>query len=593
MNIKRIASLYIVGLCLYIFPTIAQEKSYFFHTVAKGESLYSLAQTYNLSIEDITRLNPGSETQINIGSVLKIPQHSSSNLTKPSFHTIEAGETIYRITQMYGVTAEALLEANPGISTQNFKAGQVITIPTRTISSVTTTATTSFPTPQEPKKQSWREMHKVEKGETVFSIAKLYNITVEELLAENTDINADKLKKGTFLFIPDKQQKKASAQTIVVATPSNEELLNKNKLVPTQYQSLNVAVLLPFMTSGYENQSEQMRMLEFYRGFLLAVDSIKSQGYSINLYTYDTKEEAGSIESILSKLEMKRMHIIFGTVGNDETNKVAAFAKANKIRFVVPFSQRVDPVFNSPYLYQINTPQSYLYSEVYEHFVRKFPQANVIFIDTPAEREKAEFVRGLKNELKKQGISYKDITLEENLKPSSLIALMNDKAKNIFIPTSGNYKTLANLMPVLITIREELPVADMALFGYPEWQTYTKDFGNNFFLLNTFFYTSFYTNNIFPDAVRYAQNFKHWYKKDLAHTFPKYGMLGFDIGYYFLKGLTKFGSSMESSLPQVQTTAIQTGFKFERVNNWGGFINKKVFFINFTPQQELIKLDFD
>ena len=44
---------------------------------------------------------------------------------------------------------------------------------------------------------------------------------------------------------------------------------------------------------------------------------------------------------------------------------------------------------------------------------------------------------------------------------------------------------------------------------------------------------------------------------------------------------------------QMMLTPIQTGFKFDRVNNWGGFINRKVFFVNFTKNYELIKLDFE
>ena len=53
------------------------------------------------------------------------------------------------------------------------------------------------------------------------------------------------------------------------------------------------------------------------------------------------------------------------------------------------------------------------------------------------------------------------------------------------------------------------------------------------------------------------------------------------------------GSNFEESMNQMQVTPIQTGFKFERVNNWGGFINRKVFFVNFTKNYELIKLDFE
>ena len=79
----------------------------------------------------------------------------------------------------------------------------------------------------------------------------------------------------------------------------------------------------------------------------------------------------------------------------------------------------------------------------------------------------------------------------------------------------------------------------------------------------------------------------------MANTFPKYGMLGFDTAYFFLKGLNDYGSNFEDQVKQMQVTPIQTGFKFDRVNNWGGFINRKVFFVHFTKNYELIKLDFE
>jgi hypothetical protein len=70
-------------------------------------------------------------------------------------------------------------------------------------------------------------------------------------------------------------------------------------------------------------------------------------------------------------------------------------------------------------------------------------------------------------------------------------------------------------------------------------------------------------------------------------------MLGYDTGYYFLLAASKYGKNMADNINNVTFTPIQTGFKFERVNNWGGFINRKVFFVNFTKNFELIKLDFE
>ena len=139
----------------------------------------------------------------------------------------------------------------------------------------------------------------------------------------------------------------------------------------------------------------------------------------------------------------------------------------------------------------------------------------------------------------------------------------------------------------------EVPEQSIHLFGYPEWQTYTKDHLDAFFELDTYFYSSFYTNNLLPAAVHFTKSYQKWYGKDMDERYPKFGMLGFDTGYFFLKGLSNYGSEFEKDIQQLDLIPIQTGFKFQRVNNWGGFINRKVFFVHFTKNFELLKLDFD
>lgn len=78
---------------------------------------------------------------------------------------------------------------------------------------------------------------------------------------------------------------------------------------------------------------------------------------------------------------MKEMDLIVGPVNAASIAPLTDFARQNNIRLVVPFAPKVDQVFNNPLLYQVNTPQSYLYSEVYEHFLRKFGRSNVVFLD--------------------------------------------------------------------------------------------------------------------------------------------------------------------------------------------------------------------
>lgn len=573
--------------------TAQAQSGYFLHTVTKGQSLYSISTMYNVTMEDLIRLNPGCEKQIRAGESLKIPQaDSGSNQGKPTFHTIQAGETLYQLTLKYNVTVQAICTANPGLSASNFRIGQVISIPAQTaIQPAKENLSETAAQTSSEKKTDWRDMHKVERKETIFSISRQYGISEEELIAANPELKKGKLKRGSFLFIPypaSKQPAKEAEKT-PARIPSNEELFAQNKQSFKKIQNIKAAVLLPF-TEG-KNRDEQMRMVEYYEGFLMAVDSLKRQGVSVNLYTYDTKGKSDVTQSILAKEEMKNMDIIFGPAHAANVKTLAEFAEKNQTRVVVPFSPEVEQVFKNPYIYQVNTPQSYLYSEVYEHFLRKFSKANIVFLDAGTEQnEKAEFIKGMKNELKTNQVAYKHISNSDTLK---ILAAIDSTRENIFIPTSGKDLSLTRLIPQLTQIRRSYPNVDLHLFGYPEWQTYTQDYLASFYELDTYFYSSFYTNNLFPAAVRFTQEYRRWYSKDMANIFPKYGMLGFDTGYFFLKGLAQEGSQLENNLNRVQVTPIQTGFKFERVNNWGGFINRKVFFVHLTKDFELIKLDFE
>ena len=576
---------------------------HFIHTVTKGQSLYSISSMYNVSIADIVKENPGSDAGIKVGQSLKIPQNGDNQVT---FHTIQSGETLYKLSVKYGVSVERICQANPGLSAKNFRVDQVIAIPpvakSEQVSAEVVDQLPVSPAKVEKKDESLkpncRDMHRVERKETVYSICKQYGITEEELLAANPEIKNKKLKKGKFLCIPYPKETANTTtptqpQTNLDATLTDAQLFDKNKKKNEKISTIKAAVVLPFNTDGTGTRDEQVRMVEYYEGFLMAMDSLKKQGISIDLYTYDSGKTASSVNKILNKAEMKNMDIIFGPAHPEQVKPMAEFAQKHNSRLVIPFSSKGDDVFGNPAVYQINTPQSYLYSEVYEHYLRKFPNAHVIFLDAATgHTDKDDFVKGLKEELKNRQITFKELR-GENINPEGMKLAVDSLRENVIIPTSGKNVVLTKILPQLIVTSREHPNYDMKLFGYPEWQTYTDDHLANFFELNTYFYSSFYTNNLFPAAIQFTNAYRKWFSKDMVNTYPKYGMLGFDTAYFFLKGLNDYGSNFEDQVKQMQVTPIQTGFKFDRVNNWGGFINRKVFFVNFTKNYELIKLDFE
>lgn len=592
------------SVCLFLLACIcgltvnAQEnQTYILHTIEKGQSLYSIASMYGVSQADIVKMNPGSDEKIYIGHTLRIPRNTTGS-QKETFHTIEAGETLYRLTVKYNVSAKAICDANPGLSAENFRIGQVIRIPapdeTPAVSDIDNSSKTADVASEIPAavQSRCRDMHKVKRKETIYSISKEYGITEAELIEANPELKGkNKIKKGSFLCIPYPTTIANTGNAKPQTIPTNNELFSENKKEAERISTIKAAVILPFLPDA-ASRSESARMVEYYEGFLMAVDSLKRSGTSIDLYTYNSGANVNSLNDILSKNEMKNMDIIFGPLQQQQIKPLADFAKKNDIRLVIPFTSKDNTVFRNPAIYQINTPQSYLYSEVYDHFVRQFPNANVIFIEANSKtKDKADFIKGLKDELRNRSIPM--ATLDEDASVEALKSALKAGRENIFIPTSGSNLVLIKCLPQLTLLVRENPEFSIHMFGYPEWQTYTKDHLESFFELDTYFYSSFYTNDLFPAAKNFTRNYRRWYGKDMDERYPKYGMLGFDTGYFFLKGLARYGSELENNLQRMDFAPIQTGFKFQRVNNWGGFVNKKVFFVRFTKNYELVKLDFD
>ena len=109
-SIKRIFFL-LSFISVSYLSTFAQEnQSYFLHTIEKGQSLYSISSMYGVSKADIIRLNPGCEDKIYAGQAIKIPQNKTAQKGE-TFHTIQPGETLYRLTTTYKVSAKAICDA--------------------------------------------------------------------------------------------------------------------------------------------------------------------------------------------------------------------------------------------------------------------------------------------------------------------------------------------------------------------------------------------------------------------------------------------------------------------------------------------------
>ena len=602
--------IYLICLTICTLTLKAQNDNHFIHTVSKGQTLYSIARMYEVNVNDIIALNPECAQKLAIGYKLKIAQKkktaSTAENNEKCYHTIQSGETLYRLSQKYGIPAQEICVANPGLSISNFRAGEVILIPR--------TQTVQQPTaPVQPQEENTaqtdiRTTHKVEKGETVYSLARRYGITEEELLAANPQISKKKLKRKSIVAIPYSQKEiaqKAEQERIKTEKEqSNAEIFRKieeeeNKDKIKQGEALKVAVILPFMIGTY-SPTEQTRMVEYYEGFLMAVERLKEYGYSFDIHTYDSGKENNSLTPLLDSGKLDDTNIIFGALYAKHNKELAQFAKKKGIPLVIPFTSKEDEIFRNPMVYVVNTMQSYFFSEVIDHFTRKFSGANVIFIENDNNgNNKKEFVSTLKKSLDKNKLPHTSLSMElfTGQEPDylSIKAAMKSDCKNIFVPTSGSETTLSTLLaPMLLMKNDTLnKMPEFTLFGYPEWQIYANNMQSKMYEVGTYFYTSIFSHASFAETIRFQQNYTQWYSHMYQNIYPRYSMLGYDTGYYFLLAASKFGKDMADNINKINFTPIQTGFKFERVNNWGGFVNKKIYFVHYTPEYKVEKIDFD
>ncbi len=499
----------------YFEPGIfASGDDFFLHTVERGQTVYSIAGMYRVTVDDIYRLNPGSVNGIQIGSSLKIPQVSGSYY----YHTIQPKETLYSVSKLYGMKGEDIISVNPGLSVQTFTIGKTIRIP---INRVTT--------PMEGKNE---------------------------------------------------EQDKRLTNALLNQIPRSED-------IPT----IQVALLLPFGLqegNSNENISNRNRMIEYYEGILLALYDLKKKKISIDLQVHDIGNNTNAIPAILKKESMQQVHLIIGGLSDKQIKLISDFSRERNIPYVIPFTSKSDEPLNNPFVYQINTPHSYLYSKAALAFCKKYAKSNIIFFVADSSSDKMDFIKLAQEELKQKKIPYQTISYSDFFMPE-LQSLMKEDENNVIVPSDDTPETLTKLTAPLKNILELNPDRKVSLFGYPGWQVYGNDFSNDFFRLNAGFYSVFYADPTSPEIKSFYNKFNQWYSRELINSFPKYGILGYDTGMFFIQLLNQYGTSFNAHINQLKYKGIQTDFYFERVNNWGGFINTGMYIVTFNPDYTITK----
>jgi len=176
------------------FNKITAQDSIIEHKIQKGETAYFIAQKYKVSVDEIYKLNPESQSGIKDNQILKIPVHAAEKPNQnQTTHIVGAKETLFGLSKQYGISVEALQNANP-ILANGLQIGQELVIP-QTSNSPKTEITSST-----------KATHLVVAKESLFSIARQYNVSVQDLETLNKDLLQNGLQIGQTIAIPNKRK---------------------------------------------------------------------------------------------------------------------------------------------------------------------------------------------------------------------------------------------------------------------------------------------------------------------------------------------------------------------------------------------------
>ncbi len=632
---KKISGILFLAVLLFNIPISGQTqvkisdqivnlsgKKYYLHKVEPGQTLYSVSKAYKVSREDIKQTNNLSSDEIKSGQLLKIPfkEKISETDTSPDFfyHKVVKGETLFSLSQKYYVTVEDIINTNPEVK-YGLKAGQILKIPN------------AFKKKREEQNKDFF-LYTVEAGNTLFSISREYEISVDELIklnpkAENGIKIGQKLKIPKKIAASDNNNRKTKGENTAdtVNTGLNDPLyFTEPGITPCsnfEYQkgkTFNVALLMPLFIeqnlnyiSRYNKEKDPMffkntkRFIEFYEGALLALNKVKEQGLSVNITVYDTENNSDKVRNIMSSLNYPDIDLIIGPVYSKNVKIAGKFAKEHKINLISPLSKKDTLLVNNPFIFQVTPSITAEIDRAAELLRTKNDSINLILVHNDTKEQKELINRFRYNYVADDTLNIlSDTSVLKILRYDTDIEMLDAMQKKIskflkpgyknvvFIPSNNEVFVTQVIDKFYAAISQNEYKYKVVLIGSKKWINF-QNFNSDYFeKLDFNFISPSYINYNTFEVKKFIKNYRTVYKTEPS----EFAFVGYDITVYFLNALRKYGRifqfclSPEDAFPSGRGLIYKFNFKRSGLNN--GFENKNTFILKFNEKFRLEEADF-
>jgi LysM repeat protein len=544
------------------------DDAYIHHKVQPRETLFALAQRYNVSVDDIILHNPALKAgELHIGSIVRIPKKAvskdSDEASKSSdnvgiieddqyiYHEIQPGQTLYSIGRQYQVKDTRIKEMNPDVDPDDMKPGSMLRIPKNDIELSI----------KDEDDQNLFEYHRVRRKETLFSISRRYNIDRETIRKVNPDVDFSNLNRGVELKIPNdqwliqnypghgKEDKKSSAvadESPRIATPQPSDSLCVNHEGIGHKRPMKVALLMPFalneteqaniitkVEQGDSTKTERKEpiiadrsrvFVEFYEGVLLALDKLKKREISVELSVYDIAPNTAVLKRVLNtNPELQNVDLIIGPARSDDLAIVSDFSIKHKIKVVYPLSNVNPDMKNNPYLFHINTPDTLVFSQMTNEIIKQSEGYNLLAIlpknpEDPSVKDSysVAFLEELRQQVffnefaLNKDINYREYQMMGEEDQTNLEALLDPLKKNLIVVPTNQEATISKIVTTLVGICDKRNI-DVSIFGMTEWLRARSIKPEDMFTLKAQIFSFYAFDYELEKTKDFIQKYRRWF----------------------------------------------------------------------------------
>ena len=426
--------------------------------------------------------------------------------------------------------------------------------------------------------KTWKEMHKVKKKETIYGIAKEYGLTEEELRKANPEMLDPeyKLKKGDYIFIPfPSQQNKVQPAPATPPQTSATEIKNR---------AIRVGVMLPL----HDVDGDGRRMVEYYRGILMACNDLKREGISTDVRAWNVNIDADIRQTLLEK-GAEECDIIFGPLYTKQMDYISSFVKTYGIKLVIPFSINGNHVADNENIFQVYQSPEELNNAAVSAFMDRFSQSNVVLIDcNDKTSNKGNFTSAIRKQMEEKKINY-HVTNISNSDETFARAFSVDKP-NVVVLNTGRSPELNTVLKKLDVLTNNNKSLAISLYGYNDWLLYEKYDLEQFYKYDTYIPTHYYYNTVAARTQELEKAYRNWFGTSMMNALPRFGLTGYDQAVFFLRGMHTVGKNFSGNAPNKY--AVQTQYRFEKVGKKGGMKNCQFMLVHYNKNRSISSIAY-